>query len=90
MTDMSLVTIVETELEKFRSLLVSKLGGKIESDVVDDLHADLDQVKAQVTEQMAAAGHDVTADAAQVASQAGAVASETAAEVEPNPPTAAS
>lgn len=76
---MTLLTIVEDAFEKLRGLLGEKVG----EEVMDDVHADIDQAKAQVAQQLAAAGHVAQEDVHQVLGQAGQVASDTAAAVAP-------
>lgn len=76
---MSLLTIVEGAFERLRGLLGEKVG----QEIMDDVHADIDQVKAQVSQQLADAGHVAQEDVTTVVGQAAQVAGDTAAAVAP-------
>lgn len=77
-----------SELEKIWEDVRGKLAGKVSTDVMDDVHAIVDQGKAQASQLLDEAGHDAQADAGAVASDASQVAGDAAAAAQPTPPAA--
>lgn len=82
---MSLLYEIEKVLENVRT----RLSGKVEAEVMGDVHAIIDEGKAQAGQLLREAGADVKADVATVAQDASQVAADAGAAVQdPTPPAA--